>query len=514
MVLISRRLLYLAAVTLAATAGAATAKDTAEAVHALTTSNFKPWTQENRLALVEFYAPWCGYCQMLAPAYEEAASQLKKDELPLAKVDCTKEDKVCDEMGVDSYPTLKVLRNGAFSSYNGTRQATSIVNYMRKHNSKPVPEIKITKFGKFTKANHVAVVGFLEQNDPVLSALETLAIELRDEAAFGFTPNKQAAKKLKLDRPSIALYRDHGEEIETYTGKMAKDELRRFVKSRSLPLMGELSSQTFPSYVRAGLPIGIVFYKGKQSRKEIEKELLPVSKRFRGTVSFAMADGSIYGRHATVLGLTHNWPQFAIQDVVAHKKYRLDDPQAATAKSVEKLAEAFSQNKAEPYYKSEPVPEYNDGGVLTLVSKQFNQIAMDKSKDVLLMVYAPWCIYSKMLAPAYQELGKLLKPNSGLVIAMMDGSVNDIPSCDPRLEIIGYPTIVLIRAGDNTVFTYGGDRSLESLTDFIQRYSQNPVSLPRDNEADDKHAPKTPGYMVVQGKQSGLTPKENRHVEL
>ena len=65
----------------------------------------------------------CGHCKALAPAFAEAAKELKKSEnpVPLAKVDCTVERKVCDFYLVQGYPTLKWFKDGEASDYNGPR---------------------------------------------------------------------------------------------------------------------------------------------------------------------------------------------------------------------------------------------------------------------------------------------------------------------------------------------------------------------------------------------------------
>lgn len=85
---------------------------------------FKDHIAANPLALVEFFAPWCGHCKSLAPEYEEAATTLKEKNIALAKVDCTEEVDLCKSFGVEGYPTLKIFRGpDNISAYTGPRKA-------------------------------------------------------------------------------------------------------------------------------------------------------------------------------------------------------------------------------------------------------------------------------------------------------------------------------------------------------------------------------------------------------
>lgn len=75
------------------------------------------------------FAPWCGHCKALAPEYETAATTLKEKDIKLAKVDCTEEQDLCQEYGVEGYPTLKVFRGPEqISPYTGQRKADAYVS--------------------------------------------------------------------------------------------------------------------------------------------------------------------------------------------------------------------------------------------------------------------------------------------------------------------------------------------------------------------------------------------------
>ena len=70
-----------------------------------TQSDFKSELEKHDVALVEFFAPWCGHCKRLAPEYTKAATELKSYDppVPLVKVDCTTDlgKDNCQEHGVN-----------------------------------------------------------------------------------------------------------------------------------------------------------------------------------------------------------------------------------------------------------------------------------------------------------------------------------------------------------------------------------------------------------------------------
>ncbi|KAJ2213346.1 protein disulfide-isomerase precursor [Coemansia sp. RSA 1813] len=483
------------------------------AVHELNASNMHSWVDRQHLALVQFYAPWCQYCKALEPAYEKAASALEADGVPLAKVDCTKSAALCDQIGIKGFPTLKVVMDGKFGTYNGSRQETGIVSYMRKHKGPPVTKVQPAELSGFVKSDHVVVVGYFKsESSSELAVLREVAKELIEDFTFGFVADKSTAKKQKVSMPSIAIYTDYDDQVSVFSGKYTKENVRKFIRARSVPLLGELSSRTFGTYSKAGLPLGLVFYKTDESHDKLERELLPIAREFRDKVCLTFVDARVYWKHATVLDLKTQWPAFAIQDVTMRTKYPMSQNKEFSTKDVRRFVSDYTAGKVAPHYKSAVIPATNDGDVFKLVSKQFNEVVFDKSKDVLVLLHATWCIHCKRLMPVYEELGKLLKSNANIVIAQMEATLNDVPSNDPALEITGYPTVVLVRAIDNVIVPYHGDRSLNSFTEFLRAHAAHSVTA--QNNDIQRISANGPGYMVVPPQIAGFTPKDARHVEL
>ncbi|KAI8085194.1 thioredoxin-like protein [Halteromyces radiatus] len=450
-------------------------------VLALTDKTFNKEVLDKSLMLVEFYAPWCGHCKALAPEYELAATDLK-DKIPLAKVDCTENEATCREHGVQGYPTLKVFRNGESTEYRGTRKHEGIVSYMKKQALPNVSDLtEATALNDFKESDRVVVIAYVKPDDKeTKETYDTLAAKLRDDFTFGLVTDEELAKTEQIKEfPSLVLYKQFDEKRVDLSGAALKDEdLTNFIKSNSIPLLDQIDAENFATYMESGLLLGYAFTDNEDDRAKYDALLRPVAEKFKGKVNLVHIDASKYGGHTSNVGLKDGeFPAFAIQNLNTASKYPYTGSDVSTTAFEEFVENVFS-GKIEPTLNSEEVPETNDGPVKVVVGSQFNDIVLDKSKDVFLEVYAPWCGHCKNLAPTWEKLGEQVQglKNSNLVIAKLDGTANDIPP-EGDFKVEGFPTLKFFKAETNEMIDYNGDRSHADLIRFIKEHSTGKIEL-------------------------------------
>lgn len=135
-----------------------------------------------------------------------------------------------------------------------------------------------------------------------------------------------------------------------------------------------------------------------------------------------------------------------------------------TADNIRDFVNKVLDGKLKQHLLSQDLPEdWDKTPVKTLVSTNFDDVALDKDKDVLVEFYAPWCGHCKQLAPIYDQLGEKYADRADVVIAKIDATTNELE----HTKVNSFPTIKLYKKGTNQVIEYNGERTLDGLSQFL-----------------------------------------------
>ncbi|WP_417372070.1 thioredoxin [Gelidibacter japonicus] len=96
-------------------------------------SNFSEIIKENKPVLVDFYATWCGPCQLMHPILDDVKEAVG-DKASILKIDVDKNQELASKYQVRGVPTIMVFKNGEqLFRQSGVLQKNELVELLNKH---------------------------------------------------------------------------------------------------------------------------------------------------------------------------------------------------------------------------------------------------------------------------------------------------------------------------------------------------------------------------------------------
>ena len=446
---------------------------TEDGVLVLTTENFNEAIESNELILVEFYAPWCGHCKALAPEYARAAEVLaeKESKIKLAKLDAQAHREYADKYGVRGYPTLKYFRQGVPIDYKGGRQSDGIITWVESKAKPPtIPLNSGEDIEKFIEENSVSVIGFFKSKDSAKAKAFLEVANNMDDINFGLVTDENQFGKYEVTEEGIVIFKSFDEKRSDYTGKAVAEDLEKFVRTNSFPLVIEFEQKIAPKLFTGEILNALFLFVSASSEDyDSQKDMAgKIANEFKGKVMVILlnTDDQTLEKFLNLLGIQKNeLPgmrlMFGVKDTYGPEVDGIDEG------NVRKFLQDYLDGKLTPrrWLKSEDIPsDWDQGPVATLVGRNFHEV-INGEKTVYIMFYAPWCGHCKNLHPVWTELGKKFEGHEKVIIAKMDATANELVD----LAISSYPTVKIFKGSMDSAVD-SKERDVDSMINFLRAH--------------------------------------------
>ncbi|KAI4288213.1 MAG: hypothetical protein L6R35_002526 [Caloplaca aegaea] len=196
--------------------------------------------KSNQVSIVEFYAPWCGHCKNLKPAYEKAAKGL--DGLAqVAAVNCDDEGNkaFCGSMGVQGFPTLKIVKPSKkpgkpiVEDYQGGRTAKDIIEAVKQAIPNNVKRISDKGLNAWLESSNETAKAILFSDKGTTGALiKVVATDYLGRINFAQIRNKETAAVEMFGvttYPSLVILPGGAEPPVLFDGTFSKGLMKDFL---------------------------------------------------------------------------------------------------------------------------------------------------------------------------------------------------------------------------------------------------------------------------------------------
>merc|ERR1719369_2215563 len=393
----------------------------------------------------------------------------KGSPIALAKLDATEEPKIAEQFEVRGYPTLKFFRNGKDTEYNGGRTADTIVSWLEKKTGPPAKTLATVDDAKaFIADNDIAIIGFFDSVDSDGAKAFLSAAGSMDDFPFGITT--EAAVLAEYKAAGVVIFKNFDEGRNDLEGEVTEESVATFVAGNSLPLVVDFSQDTAQKIFSGDIKSHLLLFMSAAAEDHAAKVEIArgIAKENKGELLFVTidTDEDDHKRIMEFFGMEESeLPSMRIIKLEEDmSKFKPDSTEISTD-NIRAFVKAYRAGELKQHLMSAEIPEdWDKNPVKVLVGKNFVEVAMDETKDVLVEFYAPWCGHCKSLEPIYNQLGEKFQDSDSVVVAKMDSTANEIE----QVKVQGFPTIKLFKKGDNKIVDYNGERTLEAMTKFLE----------------------------------------------
>merc|ERR1711936_687973 len=309
-----------------------------------------------------------------------------------------------------------------------------------------------------------------------------------DDYPFGIASEAAVFEEYKVAASGIALFKNFDEGRNDLEGEVTEEAIVKFVSGNALPLVVEFNQETAQKIFSGEIKSHLLLFLSASAEDFSAKVDIAkgIAKDYKGEMLFVTinTDEEDHKRIMEFFGLEESeLPSMRIIKLEEDMSKFKPESTELSDENIRAFVKQYLEGALKAHLMSEEIPEdWDKEPVKVLVGKNFDAVALNTEKDVLVEFYAPWCGHCKQLAPTWDKLGEHFKDDDSIVIAKSDATLNEFDG----VEVQGFPTLKYFPKGEDAAMAdYSGGRDLDSLIKFMENEGKEVAEEEEEDEEEE-----------------------------
>lgn len=385
------------------------------------------------------------------------------------------EQLIANELNITAIPHMRLFRHGKPSlKYIGEHKAEDMTEWLLRKTGSPVLTVNDSATATaILNENKIVVIGFFDDLTSTESQMYLEAVDIFDDFVFLITNHDEVYERYGADNDDIFLFNDYGMDRVYFNDEYSVENIQEFIEIKTTPILVHDFSEYTMEKIFSGMVKSFVFFFFSREQNHYEEhlsKLVKVAGEFVDEAHFVTVNTN-KDRNGQVMHLfgvkqtdVPTIRYLFMEDYNRFEKFRPYTTEI-TEENIRMFINGVLDNEIQPYLKDEKVPEHSlSSPVLELVASTIDPIALDKTKDVVVLFYLPWCKVAKAFEKVYLKIGERYKNSETVTIARINVEDNEALKHHAKKE----PVLKLFRSEDNKPVTYEGKLKYDNVIKFIE----------------------------------------------
>ncbi|XP_067054514.1 protein disulfide-isomerase TMX3-like isoform X2 [Acropora muricata] len=232
--------------------------------------------------LVEFYAPWCGYCKKLEPVWAEVGRTLHGSDIQVAKLDATRFSGVSRDFGVRGFPTIKFVKGKRVITYEGDRTVQDILQFAEKADRAAVTELQTAaQVERVRREKSVCFILVTSGDNSELSTkLKDIYLQVAErrviQSHFYHIDQQALPEVVQVKAPTILVSKD--DFFFTFQGDVTEQNVSEWVNGERFEAFVHVSRSNFNDIAETGKVMMLAIFSEQKSKKKVNERVGKVLK--------------------------------------------------------------------------------------------------------------------------------------------------------------------------------------------------------------------------------------------